>query len=45
MTTHVTLERMITFLLETPMFEKLDPAEIKQLVHIIEVRLVCPLPG
>jgi len=38
MTTHVTLERMITFLLETPMFEKLDPAEIKQLVHIIEVR-------
>ena len=38
MTTHVTIERMITFLLQTPMFEKLDPAEIKQLVHIIEVR-------
>jgi CRP-like cAMP-binding protein len=38
MTTHVTLERMITFLLGTPMFEKLDPAEIKQLVHIIEVK-------
>ena len=38
MTKHVTLERMITFLLETPMFEKLDPSEIKQLVHIIEVK-------
>ena len=38
MTTHVTLERMITFLLETPMFEKLEPTEIKQLVDIIEVK-------
>lgn len=38
MTTHVTLERLITFLLETPMFEKLDPSEIKQLVDIIEVK-------
>ena len=38
MTTHVTQERMITFLLATPMFESLDPAEIKQLTRIIEVR-------
>lgn len=38
MTTHVTQERMITFLLATPMFESLDPADIKQLTQIIEVR-------
>lgn len=38
MTTHVTQERMITFLLATPMFESLDPAEIKQLTKIIEVK-------
>lgn len=38
MTTHVTQERMITFLLATPMFESLDPAEIKQMTRIIDVR-------
>ncbi len=38
MTTHITRERMITFLLDTPMFEALDPAEIQQLINIIEVR-------
>jgi CRP-like cAMP-binding protein len=38
MTSHVTLERLITFLLETPMFQKLDPAEIKSLVDIVEIR-------
>lgn len=38
MTSHVTLERLITFLLETPMFEKLEPTEIQQLTHIIEVK-------
>ena len=38
MTTHVTQERMITFLLATPMFESLDPPEIKQLTEIIDVR-------
>ena len=39
MTTAVTRERMITFLLETPMFENLDPSEIKQVIHIVEVQL------
>jgi CRP-like cAMP-binding protein len=35
MTTKVTRERMITFLLETPMFENLEPAEIRELMPII----------
>ena len=39
MTTAVTRERMITFLLETPMFENLDPEEIMQVIHIVEVQL------
>jgi CRP-like cAMP-binding protein len=38
MTTHVTQERMITFLLATPMFESLDPAEMKEMTRIIDVR-------
>lgn len=38
MTSHVTLERLITFLLETPMFENLEPTEIKQLTDIIEAK-------
>ena len=38
MTTHVTLERLITFLLQTPMFDNLEPAEIKQLVDIVDVK-------
>lgn len=33
----VTRERLITFLLETPMFEKLDPSEIMEVIHIVEV--------
>lgn len=33
----VTRERLITFLLETPMFEKLDPSEIQEIIHIVEV--------
>ena len=33
----VTRERLITFLLETPMFEKLDPSEIMEIIHIVEV--------
>ena len=37
MTTRVTTERMITFLLETPMFGTLDPSEIQELLPIIEV--------
>ena len=39
MTTAVTRERMITFLLETPMFENLDPSEIMQVIHIVEVQM------
>lgn len=31
-------ERIITFLLETPMFEKLDPSEIMEVMHIIEIK-------
>lgn len=37
MTAKVTRERLITFLLETPMFEKLDPSEIREIIHIVEV--------
>ncbi len=33
-------ERMITFLLQAPMFENLTPVEIQQLLHIIQVRPV-----
>ena len=32
----ITRERLITFLLETPMFEDLDPSEIMELIHIVE---------
>ena len=31
-------ERMLTFLLETPMFEKLEPSELMEVIHIVEVR-------
>jgi len=34
----VNRERMLTFLLETPMFEKLEPAEIMEVIHIVEIR-------
>lgn len=37
MTTRVTTERLITFLLDTPMFGTLDPSEIQELLPIIEV--------
>ena len=37
METKVTRERLITFLLETPMFERLDPSEIQEIIHIVEV--------
>ena len=30
-------EQMITFLLETPFFEKLEPTEIMEIIHIVEV--------
>jgi len=36
MDTKVTRERLITFLLETPMFEKLEPSEIMEIIHIVE---------
>ena len=38
MKTAVTRERMITFLLQAPLFENLDPDEIQQVLHIVEVR-------
>jgi CRP-like cAMP-binding protein len=31
-------ERMITFLLETPMFEKLEPSEIMEVIDIVEIK-------
>ena len=37
METNVTRERLLTFLLETPMFEKLEPSEIMEVIHIVEV--------
>ena len=33
----VTRERLITFLLETPMFEKLEPSEMMEIIHIVEI--------
>lgn len=33
----VTRERLITFLLVTPMFEKLEPSEIMEIVHVVDV--------
>jgi CRP-like cAMP-binding protein len=38
MDAHITPERLITFLLETPMFDNLDPAEIRQVLHIVEAK-------
>ena len=37
MDTKITRERLITFLLETPIFEELEPAELMEIVHIVEV--------
>jgi CRP-like cAMP-binding protein len=37
METKITRERLITFLLETPMFEKLTPSEMMEIIHIVEV--------
>jgi CRP/FNR family cyclic AMP-dependent transcriptional regulator len=37
METKVTRERLITFLLETPMFENLVPSEIMEIIHIVEI--------
>ena len=36
MKAHVSLENMIAFLLTTPMFEDLEPQEIKEIIHIVE---------
>jgi hypothetical protein len=37
METKITRERLITFLLETPMFENLDPSEIMEIIHIVDI--------
>lgn len=36
MTKHISRERMITFLLETPFFEALEPTELMEIIHIVE---------
>lgn len=36
----ITLEQIINFLLETPMFRDLDAAELSQIVHIMQVQRV-----
>lgn len=36
----ITLEQIITFLLETPLFGDLDAAELSQIVHIMQVKRV-----
>lgn len=36
----ITLEQIITFLLETPMFARLDPTELSEIVHIMKVQKV-----
>ena len=38
MATSITLEQIITFLLEAPMFGDLDPTELSQIVHIMQVQ-------
>ena len=35
---HIERERLITFLLEAPIFDNLEPAEIMEIIHIIEVQ-------
>lgn len=37
METKITRERLITFLLETPMFMKLTPMELAEIIHIVKV--------
>ena len=36
MSKHLNRERMITFLLETPLFDKLDPTELMEIIHVVE---------
>ncbi len=38
--TTITLEQIITFLLEAPMFAELDAAELSEIVHIMQVQRV-----
>ena len=38
----ITLEQIITFLLEAPMFGDLDPTELSQIVHIMQVQGLRP---
>lgn len=38
----ITLERIINFLLETPMFGDLDPTELSEIVHIMQVMTLRP---
>ena len=38
----ITLEKIIHFLLEAPMFGDLDPAELSQIVHIMQVQTLRP---
>jgi CRP-like cAMP-binding protein len=42
MEAHISPENMITFLLTTPMFEDLEPLEIRDIIHIIEVQKFAP---
>lgn len=42
MSTAMTLEKIITFLLEAPMFGDLDPSELSQIVHIMQVQRLRP---
>lgn len=37
METTITRERLLTFLLETPMFEKLEPSELMEIIHIVDI--------
>ena len=38
MKSQISLENLITFLLTTPMFEDLDPREVKEIAHIVETK-------
>lgn len=37
-TTDLTIEKIITFLLETPMFERLDAVELTEVLRILQIR-------
>lgn len=40
MSTAITIQEILTFLLDTPLFGDLDPAELSQIVHIMQLQKI-----